>query len=70
VPEEMMKGIKLMLPIKALNNSARRRTLAPVIYSFAQLHSAIAQLVYVRNHHHPVLHRDAETAMIQRLRER
>ena len=29
VPEEIMNGIKLMLPIRALNNSARRRKLAP-----------------------------------------
>ena len=31
VPDEMMNGMRLMLPINALNNSARRRTLAPVM---------------------------------------
>ena len=28
VPDEMINGIKLILPISALNNSARKRTLA------------------------------------------
>src|SRR6185369_8244755 len=29
-------------------------------YSFAQLHASMAQLVYIRNHHHSVLYGDAE----------
>jgi hypothetical protein len=55
----MTNGIKLMLPISALNNSARKRTLAPVITA-SQLHASIARLVDVGDHHHPVLYGDAK----------
>src|SRR5215510_4046874 len=46
VPDEIMNGIRLMLPINALNNSARRRTLAPVITaSFSSMPSLRSRLI-------------------------
>ena len=55
----MMNGMRLMLPMSAESSSARKRTLAPVIPAEC-IPSSAAELVYVRDHHHSVLYRDAK----------